>query len=195
MSGVQVLHPLPDHQRAAAAALYWQAFGPKLGRLMGPAAMAEAYLARIIRPDHVLAAVNDSGQLLGVAGFKTPYGAFADGSWTDLCAVYGLAGATWRRAAFEVLNREVDNDRFLIDGISVAAVARGQGIGTALIEALCAQGRARGYRAIRLDVVQENLRARALYSRLGFVTERTDHLGVARYLLGFNTSVVMVRAL
>ena len=37
--------------------LYWQAFGGKLGRVLGPDARALAFLERVIREDHVIVAL------------------------------------------------------------------------------------------------------------------------------------------
>ena len=182
---------LEECHRPAAARLYWEAFGGKLGRVMGPDARALSYLERIIRPDHVITATAE-GQLLGLAGFKTPKGAFADGSWRDLRAGYGLPGAAWRLALLAAISREVDNDRFLIDGICVAAPVRGHGIGTALIKALSAEARHRGYPALRLEVVDTNLRARALYERLGFRRLKHETLGPLRHAFGFSGATTMV---
>ncbi|WP_151718272.1 GNAT family N-acetyltransferase [Gemmobacter serpentinus] len=187
-----VLQPgLPEALRSEAARLYWQAFGGKLGRVMGPDARALAYLERIIRPDHVIVAMH-GGRLLGLAGFKSPQGAFADGSWSDLRAIYGWFGAAWRLALLMALMREVDNERFLIDGICVAEGARGRGIGRALIEALCAEARARGYAALRLEVIDSNPRARALYERIGFRVIKQERLGILRYAFGFDAAATMV---
>lgn len=193
--GIDIRLGLPEELRAQAAAIYWQAFGGKLGRVMGPQARALAYLSRVIQGDHCLAAFSPQGTLLGIAGFKTPQGAFADGDSSDLRAIYGRFGATWRGAAMRMLQSEVDNDRFLIDGISVDRSARGQGIGTALITALCAEGTRRGYPAIRLDVIDSNWRARALYERLGFVAIGTERIGPLRYLFGFTAATTMVKRL
>lgn len=186
---------LPDGLRDAAARLYWQSFGPKLGRVLGPDAPALALLRRTIRADHCLSALSPTGDLLGIAGFKTPDGAFAGGDFADLAAIYGTAGATWRSAALWALSREVDNNRFLMDGLCVDSAAQGQGIGTALIEALCAEARARQYSAVRLDVIDTNLRARALYERRGFVAIRSVPMGPLSHVFGFRAATTMVRPL
>lgn len=183
----------PDH-RAGAAQLYWQAFGGKLGRVLGPAPLALAYLDRVIREDHVITAVS-GGELIGLAGFKSPRGGFAEGSWTDLRAIYGTWGAIWRQSLLGALITDVDNSRFLVDGICVAAAHRGRGIGAALLRALMAEGCARGYGAIRLEVTDDNSRARRLYERLGF--RATDHarLGLLRHAYGFDGVTTMIRDL
>ena len=136
---------LPNPLRPDAAQLYWHAFGPKLGRVLGPDRRALAFLENMIRADHVLIATAQDGSLLGLAGFKTPKGSFAMGNPQALRQFYGPWGGLWRKLLLGLLSGEVDNDNFLIDGICVAPQARGQGIGTALLHALCDQAQARGY--------------------------------------------------
>lgn len=186
---------LPDALRADAAAIYWDAFGGKLGRMLGPEAKALAFLRRAMRADHCITVIDGGGRLLGLAGFKTPNGAFAGGETGDLRAIYGRIGALWRMAVLRLLEREVENTRFLLDGICVAPTARGQGVGTALIGAICDEARARGYHGVRLDVIDSNPRAKALYERLGFTVSHTDRIGLLRHVFGFSSATAMVRDL
>lgn len=186
---------LPPALRPDAARLYWQAFGGKLGQVLGPDDLALRFLTRVIREDHCCVALSPSGDLLGLAGFKSIHGSFAGGEMADMRAVYGWWGSQWRAAALWWLSHETDNDRFLIDGICVARQARGAGVGTALVAALCAEAQARGYASIRLDVVDTNWRARALYDRLGFVATRTERLGLFRHMFGFSAAITMVKML
>jgi ribosomal protein S18 acetylase RimI-like enzyme len=190
---VEVRRSLPDDLRAQAVALYWQAFGAKLGRVLGPETRAQAYLMRVIRPDHCLCALSDDGHLLGLAGFRSPSGSFAGGDTSDLRAVYGPVGAVWRNAVLGLLQRDIDNERFLIDGICVAQGSRGHGIGSALVTALIDEAAQRGYGAIRLEVIDTNIRARALYERLGFAAAQSETLGPLRHVFGFSRAITMVR--
>lgn len=192
---ITVFSGLHAHLRPDAARLYWEAFGGKLGRVLGPDDRAIAFFERVIRTDHCLAALDQTGALLGVAGFKTANGSFAGGGWADLTAIYGALGGRWRGALLWSLNREIDNDRFLIDGICVARGQRGRGIGTLLLAGLYDEATRRGYRSIRLDVIDANWRARALYERQGFMATRTERMGPLRHLFGFATSTTMVRPL
>lgn len=188
---VTLLRGLPEEHRAAAARLYWQAFGDKLGRVMGPEPRALDYLGRVIRPDHAVVAL-EGGRLLGFAGFKSPGGGFADGGWPEMRPVYGVAGAGWRLALLGALSRQVDNERFLVDGICVTPDRRGEGIGTQLVAALCAEAVRRGYPAVRLEVIDRNTRARALYERLGFRVVAEEELGLLRLAFGFRRTATMV---
>lgn len=193
--GVTIYRGLHSSLRPQAARLYWEAFGGKLGRVLGPDERALRFFQRVIRGDLCFAAVDSGGELVGIAGYKTPAGSFAGGSWQDLTEVYGRWGGRWRGSVLWALGREVDNDRFLIDGICVAPARRSRGIGSMLLAALYQEAAERGYGAVRLDVVQNNLRARALYERQGFRAVRTEELGPLRFLFGFASSTVMVRSL
>ena len=68
------------------------------------------------------------------------------------------------------------------------------GVGTALLNAICLEARNRGYTAVRLDVIEGNDRARALYERAGFALDRTARIGALRHVFGFAAAHVMVRA-
>lgn len=192
---VTVQKGLPAALRWRGARLYWEAFGAKLGHVLGPEDRALAFFDRVMRGDHCVIALDTSGALLGLAGFKTVEGSFAGGTWADLRAVYGQLGGLWRGASLWALSREVDNDRFLMDGLCVTTSARGQGVGTALVQAISDEAQERGYPSVRLDVVDTNVRARQLYEREGFVATRTQRLGLLRYLFGFTATITMVRPL
>lgn len=192
---IQIVKGLPDVMRAEAARLYWEAFGSKLGKVLGPQPKALAFLELVIRADHAFIAIDDRGGLLGIAGFKTHAGSFAGGSLDDLRTVYGFRGAQWRGALLSLLASDTENQRFLLDGICVAAKARSQGVGTLLMAALLQEARSRNYSAVRLDVVDSNHRAKALYIRLGFEAVRTEHLGLLRFVFGFRSTTTMVRRL
>lgn len=184
-----------DADRHEVARLYWQAFGGKLGRVMAPERKALVYIRRVADPRHAICARAPDGTLVGIAGFKSARGALVDGGRADLRAAYGTWGALWRQLVLAAMPRDVDNLRFLVDGIAVRQDARGRGVGSALIEALCDEARTRGYREIRLDVIVENIRARALYERLGFVTISTDRSRFSAVLFGFASATSMVRRL
>lgn len=187
-----VQHGLPGHQRRAAAELYWQAFGGKLGRVLGPDQAALTYLERVMRQDHVFVALED-GHLVGLAGYKTAGGSFVGGTVDDLRAVYGRAGAMWRGVLLRFPGHDVGEARFLMDGVCVAYGARGRGIGSRLVEAVCAEARQRGHAEVCLDVIDTNWRAKALYERLGFSAAGEDRIGPLRHVYGFHSVTTMVR--
>lgn len=196
MTGHTLLRGIPEHLRDDAARLYWQAFGPKLGRVMGPAPRAHAYLVRVMRRANAFCVVDADGHLLGIGGYKTSEGSFAGGTVADLRAVYGRAGAAWRTALLSrvaATGAQHDaGDSFLIDGICVRSDMRNRGIGTALTRALIEEGQRRGHSTVWLEVVEGNVTARRLYEGLGFVATHSHAIGSMRHVFGFASATTMV---
>jgi len=190
---VKIVVGIPRENRDEAAALYWEAFGEKLYFVLGPKYRALAFVKAVLRHDHGICALDDQGRLLGVAGYKTTQGAMVGGAFHDLRRVYGWVGAGVRILLLAALERDTENDRFLMDGLFVAPEARGQGVGTALLDAVADEARRRGYTEVRLDVVDTNPRAKALYQQQGFKEIKTDKIGVLRFLFGFRSATTMVK--
>lgn len=183
---------IPEQNRDEAAALYWEAFGTKLGFVLGPRYAAIHFISSVMRSDHGICAVDDSGRLLGVVGFKTHEGALVGGGFRDLRAVYGWISGAIRHGLLNALESETENKRFVMDGLFVAPEARGQGIGSALLHAIAEEARTRGYRQVRLDVIDSNHRARMLYLHHGYYDLNEQKLGLLRYVFGFKSSTSMV---
>ncbi|MEM7613494.1 MAG: GNAT family N-acetyltransferase [Pseudomonadota bacterium] len=180
----------PD-QRGTATALFWEAFRGKLAPILRPEDKALRFLNRVADPSHTISATSGD-TLLGIAGYKTTQGAFIGGELSDLTAIYGRLGGLWRGLALTVLERNVAAGTLLMDGIMVGKDARGQGVGTALLDAIKAKARTLGCTSVRLDVIDTNPRARALYERQGFVAEGSTNLGPLRHIFGFRTATTMV---
>lgn len=177
---------------ARAALLYWQAFGAKLGRVLGPRDRALGFVSEVMNPDFALSIYGADGTLLGLAGFKTETGALVDGGWAELRRHYGLLGGLWRAPLLALLERKMRPGELLMDGIFVAEEARGQGLGGALLAAIKSEATARGATSVRLDVIDTNPRARALYERVGFRAVRTEQIGPLRALFGFSSATEMI---
>ncbi|MCF2871214.1 GNAT family N-acetyltransferase [Octadecabacter sp. G9-8] len=190
---MKIEHGFHEEERRAVAALYWAVFGPKLNAVMGPMDRGLAFVEDVLDPSHALCARDDDGQLLGVAGFKTYEGALVGGTARDMANHYGWISSLWRMGLISLLERDTENKRFLMDGIFVSEHARGKGVGTALLNAICDEARTRGYVEVRLDVIDSNPRARALYDREGFIATDTHHLGLLRHIFGFQSATTMIK--
>ncbi len=188
---VTVSQGFTEAERSQAAALFWQAFAAKLHKVMGPDDKGLAFFERALAPDFALVARDSSGRLLGLAGFKTAEGGLAGGSLSDLARVYGWFGALWRGMVLSVLERDLKPGVFQMDGIFVAAEARGQGVGTMLLSAIKDEARSRGMAEVQLDVIDTNPRAQALYEREGFKPVGYEKTGPFRHLFGFSSATKM----
>lgn len=191
---MDVTHGFANHECDLVAHMYWQAFGAKLGRVLGPQERGVAFVRAVLDPTHALCARAADGTLLGVSGFKTYKGALVGGTWRDLVQHFGWVGTAWRLPLLALLERDVENERFLMDGIFVRETARGQGVGTLLLNAIALEARQRGYAEVRLDVIDSNPRARSLYERHGFVALPSQNLGLLSHVFGFKTATPMTLA-
>ena len=63
---------------------------------------------------------------------------------------------------------------------------------SALIRAIKHEAVDRGLSTVRLDVIDTNPRARALYERHDFVATGTQRLGLLRHVFGFHSATAMV---
>ncbi len=190
---MRLIRGIPEAHRRAAAVLFWQAFGPKLARIIGPTDRALAFLENNIHLDRAIGALDDDGRLLGLVSYQTPEGGFTQISFGRLAAGYGWTGALWRGLALRMITRRAGDTRFLIDGLCVSADRRGQGIGSRLLAEVAALAGELDYAEVRLDVTDTNPRARALYARLGFVPLRTERLRLLRPVFGFAAATTMAR--
>lgn len=182
-----------EHARAAVE-LYYEAFCAKLSGLLGPDARALAFLENVLNRDHAISAVSeDAGHLLGIAGYKTAQGAMIDGDLRDLLKHYGVFGGLWRAPVLAIVERPIEPKRLLMDGIAVVPEARGLGVGSALLDAIAEEALRREKSEIRLDVIDRNARARALYERKGYIAGNTEHLGPLRHVFGFEHATTMIK--
>ena len=83
------------------------------------------------------------------------------------------AGPIWRGLQVERVIAPPPRGVWYLAHLGVAPDAVGQGIGSAFIDHLLAQGRAAGFGQAALDVADDNPRARRLYERLGFALAKT----------------------
>ena len=180
------------HQRGDAVRHFWAAFRGKLNPILKPEARALQFLQAIANPDYATSAMTPDGTLLGLAGFKTEDGAFMGGGFSALKDVYGATGALWRAALLSLLERPCAPGILLMDGIFVDESARGQGVGSALLTAIKVEAKARGLSQVRLDVIDTNPRARALYEREGFVAAGKQSTGPFRHLFRFRYATTMM---
>ncbi|MDF3412879.1 GNAT family N-acetyltransferase [Sulfitobacter sp. M57] len=181
-----------DPERREIAALYWDAFAQKLHYVLGPQTKAVSFIAAHLNPQFALVARGPENTILGVAGFKTRQGALIDGSLRDIAKTYGWLAACWRAPLLAMVERELAEGVLLMDGICVAAQARGMGLGTALLNAIKQEAASQGLTSVRLDVISTNPRAHALYQREGFKDIGQEALGPFKYVFGFESSTKML---
>ncbi len=176
---------LSEELRLPAAKLIYDTFERKFRYLLSPRDKGISLIANSINPDYGLVVLQND-ELVGIGGAKDIKG--------ELIQV-GLN--TWLRTyhirVFQIMVvsglfwfRRVQPNVLWVDNLSVVASAQGQGIGTKMIQEFIRYGRERGYRTLKLEVINANMRAKALYEHIGFeITEYTAVPLPWSHLLGF----------
>ena len=182
---------IPEEHRRAAAELYWEAFGRKLEHALGPRDRGVTLIERRLNLERAVVALQDR-ELLGLAGFHLDGRPLVGVSFGDVFREFGPFPAIWRSVLLALLDRKPGADELLMDGIVVREDQRGRGIGTALLRAVVSIAADNDKASVRLDVVDTNPRARALYEREGFVATKTERTPYLRKLMGFGASTEMV---
>ncbi|MFD9047107.1 GNAT family N-acetyltransferase [Streptomyces zaomyceticus] len=183
---------VPEGSEARVAALYWEAFGRKLGAALNPPDKARAFLAAHLHHDRGVTALVD-GEVAGVAGYRLGGRGLTGGGASDVLAAYGALRGLHRLTLLALLERRPAARELVMDGIAVAPEHRGTGIGGRLLREIAAVAAEARCRRVRLDVIDVNPRARALYERHGFVAVRTENTPYLRGLMGFGAVTTMHR--
>ncbi|GGQ10184.1 GNAT family N-acetyltransferase [Streptomyces roseolilacinus] len=191
-SGPKVRRGVPEGAEGQVAALYWEAFGRKLAPALDPPDEGRAFIAAHLHHDRgVVALAGD--RVVGVAGYRLGGRALTGGGAWDVLSAYGPFRGLPRLAVLALFERTPAPGELVMDGIAVEAGHRGTGIGSLLLREVAAVAAENGCRRIRLDVIDVNPRARALYERHGFTPHHTERTPYLRGLLGFGAVTTMHR--
>lgn len=90
-----------------------------------------------------------------------------------------------------MLERQLQAEMLLMDGIFENQMMRGRGVGSALLSPIKEKALFLDCSKVRLDLIGTIPRARALYERHGFVPEGTSNIGPLRHILGFRAATTM----
>ncbi len=187
---------LPEHLLEAGAILFDEAFGDKMRMAIPDRQKRIAYMARVYAGDHAVVAMRGN-ELLGMLGLSAGSGAYRGGlmdiPWDPrpFRDLLGLRGALRAVIGLRLAEHRPAGDELYVDGVAVALPARGQGIGSRLLGEALTIAHENRMRWLRLDVIDTNPRAQALYQRLGYrVTKVEKTLWMERWV-GFGAIVSM----
>lgn len=190
MDNITISKGFADDERARVADLYWEAFRRKLRPGFSNEQAGLTVVRNSLIAEHVLTARRD-GEIVGVCGFYDTGSGAVDLSWANLRRTLSVFAALRASVVLSVLSRPADPHVLVLDGICVDRDARGLGIGTLLLGAARDYAQSTGARRVRLAVVDNNPRARALYERQGFKAVDEGELGWLSVVYGFDRYTTM----
>jgi ribosomal protein S18 acetylase RimI-like enzyme len=177
------------------ANIFYHAFKLKVHKIeLFPKDTAQAIrlLAGCFIPGHVLLAIIED-KLVGMLAMDDDRGQSMKFSFSDLSREFGGIGGAVRYywLNFISLIEKQPAGTLRIAAIAVAEEARGKGIGSLLLKYAEDFAQTQKYRALVLEVVDTNLRARSLYEKLGFIHTKTYSFGFITRHAGFSASDCM----
>lgn len=187
---------LAPELRDQAVEVFEEAFGSKMRMAVRDATKRKDFMRRTYVAANCLVA-RRGDTLLGMAGLSTrgePYGGGLMGSSWDFRPyrdLLGWFGAMWAVWGNRMADHRPKRDEVYVDGIAVSPDARGLGIGTRLLDETTAIARELGKPFVRLDVIDTNPRAQALYERLGYKVTRVQSFAYMERIAGFGGMVSM----
>ncbi len=193
---IVIEHGLPHELRDQAVEIFEDAFGDKMRTAVRDTEQRKEFMRRAYVAENCIVAHRD-GRLVGMAGLSTKGAPHAGGlmgsSWDPrpYRDVLGWFGAMWAVWGNRLADNRPQDDEVYVDGIAVAAEARGLGIGTRLLDETTARARSIGKRYVRLDVIDTNPRAQALYERLGYKVTRVQAFRYQERWVGFGAMISM----
>lgn len=187
----------PEHKEDAAR-LYAIAFQTKFLKILGSPEEVTQLLKDGINIERGISAISADNELLGISGFQLDNTSLTDIKFRTFVVKYGIIKGTFKYIILAVLfNRKPDKkSQLLMDGIAVKEGNRGRGIGKQLFIELEKFSYQSKMTSIKLDVIDENPKAKKLYEIIGFVPTKYSKTPKFIYkLIGVSGVTTMVKEL
>ena len=176
---------IPKGQYRRAARIIYDAFEHKFRYILGPRDKAIDFIAARLNDKFALVALKD-GKIIGIAGARSTEGELVDIKLIPWLRTYHVRTLRSLIVALPFFLERKQKGVIELSNLSVTVEARGHGVGSRLVKEFISYAQSKGFHLVLLEVVDENVRAKALYERLGFKTVK--HEKVPRpwsFLLGF----------
>ena len=157
------------NQKTVAAQLYTDAFERKFIKLIGNKRKIAELFELGLNPEYCFVAIEEH-KVVGLLGFRVGRNQLLSLNRREFQQIFGALSGLFKYLVTTVIfHRNPESEKqLLMDGVAVSAEVRGQGIGSKLFNEMIAYARSQGFKSIRLDVIDENPRAKDLYTAIGF---------------------------
>lgn len=181
-----------------AARLYAIVFQTKFLKILGSPEDVTQILKDGINIERGISAISADNELLGISGFKIDNTSLTEIKFRTLILKFGIIKGTLKYLVLAVIfYRKPDKkNQLLMDGIAVKEGNRGRGIGKQLFIELEKFANQSKMTSIKLDVIDENPKAKKLYESIGFVPTKYNKVPNFIYkLIGVSGVTTMVKVL
>ena len=186
---------VPEALHLIVATLIYDSFETKFRYTLCPRKKGISFIADSIQGEYGLVAIQES-KVVGIGGARTDQGELLQIRFSTWIRTYHIQAIRSFFIGFPFWHERHISGTLTLTSLSVKEEARGQGIGTKIIKEFIHYGSANGFHTLNLEVVNSNPRAKALYDRLGFTTQK--YTSIPRpwsFFLGFTGVYEMVYSL
>ncbi len=184
---------LPEKFVSDATRLYAEAFERKFLKIIGDKDEISKLFGNNVNLNRAIAAFTED-TLLGIAGLHFDGKPFLDVQLENFHERFGYVKGSIKAIISDILfSRKPAKDELLMDGIVVSKESRGKGIGSKLFAKILEFAKEKDFKQIRLDVIDENPRAKKLYESLGFETIKYENTNYLKDLIGVSGVSTMIK--
>lgn len=176
---------LPENLRLPVAKLIYDTFLKKFQYTLGTRHIGVRFIANSLQGEYGLLALRDD-EFVGVAGVKTAKGELIQVRFSSWIRTYHIRTIRSFLIGFPFWFERREPGVLTLANLSIVESARGQGIGTQMVKEFIRFGINQNFRILKLEVINSNVRAKALYERLGFKITKYSKIPFPwSHLLGF----------
>ncbi|MHB1336796.1 MAG: GNAT family N-acetyltransferase [Candidatus Humimicrobiaceae bacterium] len=187
---IKITDKISISQLDHAIEIYYCAFKRKIKALIKSKEKALAIYKKSLNADRVLYAVLDE-KVVGIAGLHYDNKNFVEIKYKDLREYFNPIFSYFVYFIYRKMSPELKNDVIRIDSIAVDEDARGQGIGSILIEKVVEFAKDKGFKEVILEVVDTNPKAKKLYEKIGFNEKKLVKFYFTSRVAGFSSEFIM----
>ena len=176
---------LPTELMNSATDLFLNAFGSKFYPILGDEEITKDLIKSSINSASCISAF-ENGDLLGILAIQEKDKNFVDISFNNIKSRYGLVKGIIKAVLLSLFIYKPNDKEIHIECIAVASSVRGTGIGTMLLNELFSQALNDSIQKVTLEVINTNTKAKSLYEKLGFHTEKTSNLWPLNKIIGWS---------
>lgn len=184
---------LPEKFITNATKLYAETFESKFLKIIGDKDEVSKLFGTNVNLNRAIVAFT-TDKLLGIAGLNFDGKPFLDVQLEDFQEKFGYVKGSVKAIISDILfSRKPTEGELVMDGIVVVKESRGKGIGSELFARILEFANEKNFKQIRLDVIDENPRAKKLYESLGFETTKHENTRYLSDLIGVSGVSTMIK--
>jgi ribosomal protein S18 acetylase RimI-like enzyme len=187
---IKITDKTSESQLDQAIEIYYCAFKKKIRALIKSKEKALVIYKKSLNADRVLYALLDE-KVAGIIGLHYDNKNFMEIRYRDLREYFNPVFSYFIYFVYKRMSPKLKNDVMRIDSIAVEVIARGQGIGSILIEKVFELAKDKGFKEVVLEVVDTNPKAKKLYEKIGFKEKKMVKFYFTSRVAGFSSEFIM----